>query len=66
VRKEFKPRTITCRKENGEIMSDTKKEILDRWNQYLKKLLEGNEDGQPLETDTTDAPEGTNDDEVEK
>jgi sorting nexin-29 len=63
VRKEFKSR-ITCRKENEE-MSD-KKEISDRWNQYFKKVLEGNEDGQPLETNTVDAPEGINNDEVEK
>jgi septation ring formation regulator EzrA len=65
VRKEFKSRIITCRKENGEITSD-KKETLDRWNQYLKKLLEGNGDGQPLETNAMDAPEGTNNDKVEK
>jgi hypothetical protein len=65
VRKEFKSRIITCRKENGEVTSD-KKESLDRWNQYFKKLFEGNEDGQPLKTNTVDAPEGINDDEVEK
>jgi chemotaxis regulatin CheY-phosphate phosphatase CheZ len=43
VRKEFKSRIITCREESGKITSDMT-EILYRWNQYFRKLLEGNGD----------------------
>ncbi|CAK1583346.1 unnamed protein product [Parnassius mnemosyne] len=46
-RKEFKPRTTACRSKNGQLLND-KDEIVQRWAEYFRELLNSSVQTRPL------------------
>ncbi|CAH2100131.1 unnamed protein product [Euphydryas editha] len=46
-RKEFKPRTTACRSRNGKLLND-KDEIVERWAEYFRELLNSSVQTRPL------------------
>ncbi|XP_071041860.1 uncharacterized protein [Parasteatoda tepidariorum] len=50
VRKEFKPRTTSCRNKEGVILSD-RTEVLTRWNEHFDCLLNTDNDGYEIRTE---------------
>ncbi|CAH0722451.1 unnamed protein product, partial [Brenthis ino] len=53
-RKEFKPRTTACRSKNGQLLND-KDEIVQRWAEYFRELLNSSVQTRPL---SVPVPEG--------
>lgn len=49
-RKEFKPRTNSCRSREGTILSD-REEVLNRWNEHFDHLLNGDEEEDEIAID---------------
>jgi hypothetical protein len=50
-RKDFKSRITACRKLNGKITND-KGKILERWKEYFKELLDGQEEEEQTQEET--------------
>jgi hypothetical protein len=50
MRKEFKPRTMSCRNGRGEIISIIK-DVPNRWKQYFKEMLDGTDEEEETSND---------------
>jgi hypothetical protein len=48
MKKEINPRILACQKKDGEIITNNC-EILERWNQYFKELLDGKEENDEVD-----------------